>query len=160
MALPESSIETRIALKVENCWRSGNRSLAQPARVTTNPRLVAGSFSWPCVWDLSPAALPAASLDRPLKITIWYVWRPKDNNLLCLGVGGSSFPTAQHLNCALAPGLQFDALELRNPPAAAWLERHHFHVQVVCRMSHSEADARKLHIWPCQREALWRSLGS
>ena len=62
--------------------------------------------------------------------------------------------TAQHLNCALAPGLQFDALELPNAAGAAWLESHRSHVQRVREINHSEADVRKLHNWPRRREAL------
>ena len=58
--------------------------------------------------------------------------------------------TALHLNCALAPGLQFDTLELRNPPGAAWPESRHSHVQVVREIVTFEADDQKLHTWRCQ----------
>ena len=53
----------------------------------------------------------------------------------------------EHLNCALAPGLQFDTLELRNPPAAAWLESHRFHVQVVRSIVRFEGGYEQLHFW-------------
>ena len=51
------------------------------------------------------------------------------------------------LNCALAPGLQFDTVELRNPPAAAWLESHHSHVQVVRSIVRFERGYKQLHFW-------------
>ena len=64
-------------------------------------------------------------------------------------VGGSEIHrlTAQHLNCALAPGLQLDALELRYPPAAAWLESLHVHVQVVRSIVMFEGGHNQLHLW-------------
>ena len=64
-------------------------------------------------------------------------------------VGGSETHrlTAQHLNCALAPGLQFDTLELRNPPAVACLESLHVHVQVVRSIVVFEDGYNQLHFW-------------
>ena len=56
-----------------------------------------------------------------------------------------SFLTDQHLNCALAPGLQFDTLELRNPLGAAWLGSLPYHVQVVRNIHHSEAGVREFN---------------
>ena len=38
-------------------------------------------------------------------------------------------------------------LELPNAAVAAWLEGYHSRVKVVRRISHSEADVRKLHNW-------------
>ena len=55
------------------------------------------------------------------------------------------------LNCALAPASQFDTLELRNPPGAAWLENGHSHVQVVRNVARFEDGYKKLHIWRGQK---------
>ena len=54
---------------------------------------------------------------------------------------------AQHLNCAFAPGLQLDTLVLRNAPAAAWLESHHSHVQVVRSIVRFERGYNQPHFW-------------
>ena len=64
-----------------------------------------------------------------------------------------SFLTAWHLNGALAPDLQFDTLELRNPPVAAWPESHHSHVHVVRETVKFEAGDQKLHTWRCRSVA-------
>ena len=70
-----------------------------------------------------------------------------------------SFLTVQHLNCALAPGLQFDTLELRNAPAAAWLESHHSHVQVVRSIVRFERGYKQLHFWRGQEVEFGLSFG-
>ena len=73
--------------------------------------------------------------------------------------GGGSFPTAQHLNCALAPGLQFDTLELQKAVGVVWLESHRSHVQIVRNILRCEDGYEQLHVWRGQEFAFRPILG-
>ena len=66
----------------------------------------------------------------------------------------------QHLNCALAPDLQFDTLELRNALGAAWPESHHSYVQVVRGIEQAEANVKKLPGWRAQTGRISVRIGS